>query len=98
VAGQLAAPFADLAATRTVSTLPAWAKEVTVATALVPGAVLTSVVRISVMSACLPGVREPILPESPALAAPPSVANRSTSDGASWSGGFCSPAAGDFLR
>ena len=44
-------------------------KAVIVATALVLGAVLTSVVRISVMSASLPGVREPILRERPALAA-----------------------------
>ena len=57
-------------ATRTVSTFPACAKAVTVATALVPGAVLTSVVRISVMSASFPGVREPTLRERPALAAP----------------------------
>ncbi len=48
----------------------ACAKAVIAATALVPGAVLTSVVRISVMSASLPGVREPTLWERPALAAP----------------------------
>jgi hypothetical protein len=47
----------------------ACAKAVMVATALVPGAVLTSVVRISVVSASLPGVREPTLRERPALAA-----------------------------
>jgi hypothetical protein len=52
-----------------VSTLPACAKAVIVATALVPGAVLTSVVRISATSASLPGVREPTLPDRPALAA-----------------------------
>jgi len=38
---------------------------------------------ISVMSACLPGVREPTLWDRPALAAPPRVANRSRSEGAS---------------
>jgi LuxR family maltose regulon positive regulatory protein len=48
----------------------ACAKAVIVATALVPEAVLTSVVRISVVSASLPGVREPTLWERPALAAP----------------------------
>jgi hypothetical protein len=42
---------------------------VIVATALVPGAVLTSVVRISVVSASSPGVREQTLREGPALAA-----------------------------
>jgi hypothetical protein len=43
---------------------------VIVAAALVPGAVLTSVIRINVVSASLPGVREPTLWERPALAAP----------------------------
>jgi hypothetical protein len=43
-------------ATRTVSTLPACEKAVTVATALVPGGVDVRV-RISVMSACLRRVR-----------------------------------------
>jgi hypothetical protein len=44
-------------------------KAVIVATALVPGAVLTPVVWISVVPASLPGVREPTLWERPALAA-----------------------------
>ena len=68
-----------LPATSTVSTRPGWAAYTTWPTGLFTGVRVSESPRSAMMSACLPGVRLPILWSRPQARAPSIVANDSTS-------------------